>query len=318
MKKKIVPFIYFIGIIIFGGCRHEFIETDLSGKMLTILAPSDRDTVSTATPLFWWDTIRGARTYRVQIVYPDFNAPQSMLYDTAIDADRFYPNLVPGFTYYWRIRPENGSTRGTWVTRSLTVDSTISLGSQLIVITSPATNGYSTSNGTIAFVWNSISGATLYRIDIVNTSTGSDVTNTTSSLNNFSYTFPQGNYSFSVRAENATSITGWSVRTFDVDQTAPTAPILVLPTNNTIYVTPPATVNLDWTSASDAVTDSLYIATDSTFATGIQGSYLLNSSQSSYGWVGAQAATSYFWRVRSTDAAGNRSNYSTTFKFKDN
>jgi hypothetical protein len=305
-------------ILLFGGCRKDFIESDLSGKLVSILAPADEDTVSTTTPLFWWNEIEGTRNYHIQVVYPDFTSPQILLYDTLVDADRFYPNLNPGYTYHWRIRPENSSSNGDWVTRSLTIDSTVSLSAQSVVITSPATNGYATSLSTVSFVWNAISGITFYRIDITNTTSGTNVTSTTTTLNTFSYTFPQGNYSFSVRAENATSFTPWSIRTFSIDQTAPTAPQLIAPAHLTFYPTPPSLVNFDWSSATDALTDSLYISTDSTFTTGIQSAVLLNSSQSAYTWTGAQASTVYYWRVRSMDAAGNRSNYSTTFKFTDN
>jgi hypothetical protein len=304
-------------IIMFNSCEHEFIETNLSGKILTVIAPSDADTVTTTSPLFWWNVINGARTYHLEIVYPDFASPQILVYDTAVETDRFYPTLSPGRSYEWRIRPENGSSHGDWVTRTVTVDSSISLAAQTLIITSPASNGFATSNNTVAFTWNTINAATFYRIDIINTTTGGNVVSTTTTVNSYSYTFPQGNYSFSVRAENSNSFTAWSVRTFIIDQTAPTAPVLSLPANNTTYLTPPATLNFDWTSASDALTDSLYIATDSTFATGIQSALLLNSSQSSYSWTGAQASTIYFWRVRSADAAGNRSNYSSTFKFTD-
>jgi len=150
------------------------------------------------------------------------------------------------------------------------------------------------------------------------TSTSSSVISTTASVNAFTYTFPQGSYSFSVRAENGTSITAWSVRTFTIDQTAPVPPQLIFPANAAFYSTPPLTLNFDWSSATDALTDSLYISTDSTFASGMQAAVLLNSSQSSYGWTGAQASAVYFWRVSSRDAAGNRSNYSSTFKFTDN
>jgi hypothetical protein len=317
MKQRC--FKLFLGaILLFGGCRKDFIESDLSGKLVSILAPADEDTVSTTTPLFWWNEIEGTRNYHIQVVYPDFTSPQILLYDTLVDADRFYPNLNPGYTYHWRIRPENSSSNGDWVTRSLTIDSTVSLSAQSVVITSPATNGYATSLSTVSFVWNAISGITFYRIDITNTTSGTNVTSTTTTLNTFSYTFPQGNYSFSVRAENATSFTPWSIRTFSIDQTAPTAPQLIVPAHLTFYPTPPALVNFDWSSATDALTDSLYISTDSTFTTGIQSAVLLNSSQSAYTWTGAQASTVYYWRVRSMDAAGNRSNYSTTFKFTDN
>lgn len=317
MKQKIIK-TALIGIILFGACRKDFIEADLSGKLVSILAPADEDTVSTATPLFWWNEIEGTSNYHLQIVYPDFNAPQVLLYDTLVDVDRFYPTLNPGYTYYWRIRPENSTSHGDWVTRSLTIDSTVSLNAQSVVITFPSANSYATSNSTIAFVWNAVSSATFYRIDITNTTNGSNVTSTTTTLNTFSYTFPEGNYSFSVRAENTSSFTPWSVRIFSVDQTAPVAPQLVAPANGTFYATPPASVNFDWTNAADALTDSLYVSTDSTFATGLQVALLLNASQSSYSWTSAQASTIYYWRVRSSDAAGNRSNYSATYKFTDN
>lgn len=298
-----------------GSCRKDFIESDLNGKLVAVLAPADEDTVSTTTPLFWWNELEGTRSYHLQIVYPDFISPQALLYDTLVDADRFYPDLSPGRTYHWRIRPENSSSHGDWNTRSLTIDSTVSLSAQSVVITSPAMNGYATPNSSVSFLWNTTTGATLYRIDITNTTNGANVTTTTTTLNTFSYTFPQGNYSFRVRAENATSFTSWTTRTFSIDQTAPTAPQLIAPAHLMFYGSPPATINFDWSSATDALTDSLYISTDSSFATGIQTAVLLNASQSAYSWAGAQAATIYYWRARSMDAAGNRSNYSSTFKF---
>lgn len=308
-----------LAILLFAGsCRKDFIESDLSGKLVAVLAPANEDTVSTTTPLFWWNELEGTRSYHLQIVYPDFISPQALLYDTLVSADRFYPNLAPGRTYYWRIRPENSSSKGEWVTRSLTIDSTISLNAQAVIITSPASNGYTTPNSFVSFAWNAVQGATLYRIDITNTTSGANVTTSTTTLNTFSYTFPQGNYSFSIRAENANSFTPWSLRTFSIDQTAPTAPQLIAPAHLSFYGSPPATINFDWSNATDALTDSLYISTDSAFVTGIQSALLLNSSQSAYTWTGAQAATIYYWRVRSIDAAGNRSNYSSTFKFTVN
>lgn len=316
MKTKLI--FAFSFLLFLFSCEKEFIETDLSGKSLAVIAPADNDTVATAVPLFWWNEINGARNYRLQIVYPDFNVPQQLLYDTTVEADRFYPSLSPGYTYYWRIRPENGSSHGDWVTRRLTIDSTVSLSAQTVVITSPASNGYATSSSTVSFSWNSIASASFYRVEITNSTSGATVTSTTTTVTSFSYTFAEGNYTFSVRAENASSFTPESVRTFTVDQTAPTSPVLVSPVSNAYYASPPASLLFDWVSASDALTDSLYIATDSTFTSGIQTSLLLNSTQSSYSWAGVQVATIYFWRVRSADAAGNRSNYSSTNKFTVN
>jgi hypothetical protein len=315
MKRTIV---LLVGLWVFAqltSCRKDFIEKDLTGKIMTILAPADGDTVAITSPLFWWNEIEGARVYHLQLVYPDFNSPQQLLYDTLVEGDRFIPVLNAGNTYYWRVRAENGSSQGDWVVRRVTVDSSTSLANQTVQITSPASNGYVTALNSIGFAWTSLPGATLYRIEIENTSSGSIVLSTTSTVNSLTQTFGQGSYQIKVRAENASSITAWSLRNFSIDQTAPVAPVLVSPANTSFYATAPSSLTFDWTSAADALTDSLYIGTDSTFATGLQAALLLNSSQGNYTWTNVQSNTNYFWRVRSVDAAGNSSNYSSTFKF---
>jgi len=300
------------------SCEHDFIEDDLTGKMVSVIAPADNDTVSVSTPLFWWNEISGARSYRIQIVYPDFYAPQQLLFDTAVEVDRFIPTLLPGNTYEWRIRPENGSSEGNWVTRTLTIDSSVSLANQSVIITLPASNGTATASSTVSFSWNNITGATLYRVEITNTVSGAGVVATTTTLANYTTTLAQGNYEFRVRAENSASFTAWATRTFSIDQTAPTAPFLIFPAANAFYTSAPASITFDWSNSTDAYTDSLEISTDSTFTAGIVLQVALSASQSMYTWTGAQSASTYFWRVRSIDLAGNRSNYSSVFKFMIN
>lgn len=312
--KSITHYFVLLFSVFLLSCEHDFIEDDLTGISLTILAPADNDTVSVSAPLFWWNEISGARSYRLQIVYPDFFAPQQLLYDTAVEGDRFVPSLVPGNTYAWRIRPENGSSEGEWVTRTLTIDSSVSLANQTVIITQPASNGTATANSSVSFTWNGISGATIYRVEITNTNT-SAVTASTTTLSNYTASLAQGNYEFRVRAENSSSITAWAVRTFSVDQVAPTTPVLVFPADDAFYATVPSSVVFDWSSSADAATDSLEISTDSTFAAGIVLQIVVNASQSNYTWNNAQAQTTYFWRVRSMDLAGNLSNHSNVFKF---
>jgi hypothetical protein len=301
-----------------SSCEHDFIEDDLSGISVSVIAPADNDTVQVASPLFWWHEIDGARSYRLQIVYPDFNAPQQLLYDSAIAGDRFNPALSPGYTYYWRIRPENGSSEGEWVTRRLTVDSTISLSTQNVVITTPAANGYASASSSVAFSWNVLGAADYYRIEIINTVTTATVVSTTLSTNTYLYTLAQGAYEFRVRAENASSFTAWSLRTFSVDQTAPVTPTLVAPADNSFYPSPPSTLTFDWTSGTDANIDSLFVSTDSTFTGGNVLVLALSSAQGGYNWTGALSGTVYFWKVRSVDAAGNTSNYSAVYRFDVN
>jgi hypothetical protein len=307
-----------VAALLCTSCEHDFIEDDLTGKIVSVIAPANNDTVQSATPLFWWNEIDGARSYRIQIVYPDFDAPQQLLYDTAVQGDRFYPALVPGNAYHWRIRPENGSSEGGWVTRRLTVDSSTSLVNQNVVITLPATNNFATASSTVTFSWNALGAANYYRLEIINTTTAASVVSTTVTATGFQYTLAQGSYAFNVRAENSTSFTAWSTRTFSVDQTAPVTPALIAPANNSFYTSPPATLAFDWTSSNDALTDSLFVSTDSTFATGNVLSLALSATQGGYNWTGALGGTVYFWKVRSVDAAGNKSNYSAVFRFDVN
>jgi hypothetical protein len=297
------------------SCEHDFIEDDLTGKTVTILAPADLDTANLLTPLFWWNEISGARSYRLQIVYPNFYSPQQLLYDTAVETDRFIPTLLPGFTYEWRIRPENGSSEGNWVTRTLTIDSSIGLSNQTIVITLPAANGTSSSSSSVSFSWNGITGATLYRVEINNVTTGANAVNSTTTLTNYTTTLAQGSYEFRVRAENSSSITDWSTRTFSIDQTAPAAPSLIFPADDASYSTVPSSVAFDWSSSLDAYVDSLEVSPDSLFSTGVVLRVAVSALQSTYVWNSAQVSTTYFWRIRSIDLAGNRSNYSSVFKF---
>lgn len=307
-------------LLALAGCTNDYIVGDLTGKRVTILAPADSSTATTTSPLLWWEEINDATGYRVQIAFPNFNSLQQLVYDTLVDADRFSPVLTAGRSYTWRIRPENGATTGDWVTRLLRIDSTISLSQQVVVITGPAANA-ALQSGTLTFTWNPLAQANLYRLELLNAATQAVITTTTVVTSAWTHTgLTDGSYQFRVRAENSitSEVTPYSSRTFTIDQTGPATPVLVAPTNGTTIFLP-TPVSFNWSSAADSQTDSLFVSTDSTFAT-----------QSSFGfgtpaplpwtWTGAQNTGSgyYYWRVRSYDAAGNLSNYSTRFRFRVN
>lgn len=300
-----------LALLLLGiGCSKDFVEGDLSGKTVVILAPAADDTVNTSTPLFWWEEINDARKYRLQIVQPDFTSPQVIIYDTAITGDRFYASLQPG-TYTWRLRPENGSTQGDYVTRTLTVDSTSGLTNQQVVFTSPAVNPYYTNNASVSFGWNAVSGATFYRIDVIDSSDQSIEVSTTSLINAFNYTFPAGTYRIQVRAENSTSFTSYASKVFVVDTQSPTASAPQSPANNAIAQ--PSIINFTWIGQStDRFADTLLVSTDSTFINNVQRFY---TTATSYSGFNTNAATVYYWKLRTRDAAGNWSAYSTRFKF---
>jgi hypothetical protein len=302
-----------------SSCTTDYIVEDLTGKSVAIISPADSATATTTTPLIWWNKINDATGYRIQIVWPNFTAVQQLVYDTLATGDRFVPTLTPGRTYTWRIRPENGATTGEWVTRKLTIDSTIDLSQQNVVITQPV-NNFSTSNSSVTFGWNPISEADLYRIEVRNVSTQAVVTATTVVNSAWSSSFAEGAFEFHIRAEktSGSDVSPYSTLSFTVDQTGPAAPTLITPADNGI-LSLPTTVNFDWTSGTDAFTDSLFIATDSLFTTIVE-QRSFSGSQGSWAWSNAQATGTgyYYWRLRSYDAAGNASPYSTRFRFRIN
>jgi len=119
-------------------------------------------------------------------------------------------------------------------------------------------------------------------------------------------------YYWRVRCKDfAGNISSWSlIRSFRVDTTTPTAPILVAPTNG--YLTNNSSITFIWRKS---------VSTDVRFYT-IQ--YARNSS-----FTGADSAvrtdttyttiltdTTYYWRVRAVDSAGNLSTWSSVWSFE--
>lgn len=315
--KRLLPFLFAITL---AACTNDFIVGDLSGKRVTILAPADSLTASTTSPLFWWEEINDATGYRIQIAFPNFTSIQQLVYDTLVSGDRFTPVLSAGRSYTWRIRPENGATTGDWVTRTLRIDSTISLSQQTVVITNPAANA-SLQSGSVTFTWNTIAQADLYRFELRNANTQAILDNLTTTTSAWTKTgLTDGVYQFRIRAENSVTseVTAYSTRNFTIDQTGPAAPTLTAPANSTTIFLP-TQVSFNWNSAADAVTDSLFISTDSTFATQTEFGFS-TPTPLPYTWSGAQNTGSgyYYWRVRSYDAAGNAGTYSTRFRFRVN
>lgn len=306
-------------LAVINSCTTDYIVEDLAGKSVSIISPADSATANTTSPLFWWNELNDATGYRIQIVWPDFSNVQQLVYDTLAVGDRFSPTLLPGRTYTWRIRPENGASNGEWVVRTLTVDSTIDLSQQNVVITQPVSNFF-TQSSTVTFGWNPISEADIYRVEVRDASTQVVVTTTTVTTTAWSSTFAEGAFEFRVRAEKTSSsdVSPYSALQFTIDQTGPAAPVPTAPANSSILVLP-TTVNFTWTNANDAISDSLYISTDSTFAT-FNEARSFSAAQGSWSWTGAQSTGTgyYYWQVRSFDAAGNASPYSTRFRFRVN
>lgn len=302
--KKILKYIllFVLPATLFFACE-DFIEEDIDSETISLLAPANNLTTIQLTHTFWWDWLDGAESYNMQLVEGSFSSVTKFLFDTTITKNKFQYTLYPG-SFQWRVKGMNNGSETYFTTFSLTIDSSLDISSQQIILSSP-TDNYITNNTNITFSWNSLLNADDYLIEIhENTFSGNlvfgpQVTSTTS----YNTTLNEGTLVWGVQGRNSTSNTStpFSTRTLTIDTTRPNIVTLVSPADN-------ATLNdvyntYTWTqgvNTGTALTDDIYFYSDAGATNLIKTMQAVGTShQDSLG------TGTYYWRVQSTDAAGN-------------
>ncbi len=202
---------------------------------------------------------------------------------------------------------ENGEIR----TLIIAEDSTLT--NQVVALVSPTDNS-KTKDTTITFLWQSLSLASHYRIQIsdegFNNSTLLDF-NDTISNDFYTTTLPEGTHFWRVRAENSSSETDYTTYSIEIDVTPPTAPILNNFTNSDTALVADLPITLSWSAdLTEAVQDSIYIYDDVNLSNLVLKAATLDNYDFSETTIG-----DYYWRVRSIDDVGNVGNYSNTGHF---
>jgi hypothetical protein len=307
MKNKNL-FLVLLGIVILSVSCKDIVEMDLSNQSVVIIAPANNTQTPSSTQLFKWEELEGALEYQIQIVKPDFANIQQFVLDSTISSTEYMYSLLPG-TYQWRIKALNGSSQSNYTTYNLTIDSTLDLSGQLVALGLPVNNHY-TNTAVTNFSWGSLSNATHYIFQILNSSGGAVYTQTIAGpATSASYTFTaEGDYQWQVMAQNATSVSSPASRNISFDQTAPTAPSLSTPAANDTSSNP---VFLSWTSDANAIMDSVFVYADTNLTVLVKDTVTSNQFLNYTGIAGQD----YFWRVKSRDAAGNWGPFSLRRKF---
>src|SRR5688572_12340162 len=128
MKTKSILPLVLLGAFL-SSCE-DFFEPNLEKKDVVIIAPANGTVSSSFTQTFWWEELKGAEEYTLQIVKPTFSSVQQLILDTNVNGTKFYYTLQPG-VYQWRLRAINNSSETDFVTYNLEIDSTLNLSGQM-------------------------------------------------------------------------------------------------------------------------------------------------------------------------------------------
>ncbi len=218
--------------------------------------------------------------------------------------------LSTGTTYYWRVRATNGAGNSAYTAAW----SFTTLGAPAVPVhVSPANGATGLAAASVTLDWNDITVATgydwQYSTDpafLTGVVSGSVVSSTVT-------IGPLANgttYYWRVRATNGAGnsayTTAWSFTTLG----APAVPVHVSPANGATGLAA-ASVTLDWNDITVATGYDWQYSTDPAFLTGVVSGSVVSSTVA----IGPLAnGTTYYWRVRATNGAGN-SAYTTAWSF---
>jgi len=309
MMKRIVNYTFLLLIVstAFYSCD-DFIEKDIEKETINLLTPGNNLTTVKLTHTFWWDWVEGAEQYNIQIVEGTFSSSINFVLDSIVTTNKFSHTLYPG-SFQWRVRGLNNGYETMFSTYNLTIESTLDMSSLQVILSAP-TDNIITNNNNVSFVWNSLSNADDYLVEVhQNTWTGNpifgpQIENSTS----VSTTLPEGVFEWGVQARNGTSNTSsaFFTRTITIDTTSPNAVILSMPADNSVLTD---IFNIySWTqgvNTGTALTNNIYFYSDAS------ATILFKSAQATgTSYQDSLGVGTYYWAVRSTDAAGNIGDFS--------
>jgi hypothetical protein len=313
MCRLYILVIFFICIVYLAGCSAIF-ETNIEDKRVVLIAPADSLRTNIATHTFWWNYVDGADKYNLEIVSPGFGDIERLILDTNTTGNKFSYTLIPG-TYEWGVSAFNSGYNTQYTVNSLFIDSTTDLSAQQIILISPEQN-LASANKLQKFKWLRIYSASAYHFEIKKNNWSGELVAmpVETTADTITILLSEGIYSWGVKAMNSISSSPYTVREFIIDLSSPLKPILELPVKgDTLHSTP---VHLTWSRpdiSGSTISDSVYIASDSAqFSTNITKSYKTNNT-----WYDVDPGENgvFFWRIRSIDAAGNKSEPSEIRKF---
>jgi hypothetical protein len=292
------------------SCEEILLEQDISESNVELIAPANNSQFSTTTLSFSWQLVENATEYQLQIAKPNFTAPLQIVIDTLIQSNSFPTQLQIG-QYEWRVRALNSGYSTPYSNRFFSILNNDDFQNNTVILTTPS-NNLNSNIPAKTLSWQPLTGATNYQIQIIDSQSNSVVnqslTNTT-----YNHTFSEGLFSWKVRASNGTENTLYTARSILIDTTVPNIPILNTPANNSS--TAETNISFSWNRipiSGSVEIDHIYIYSNSALTN------VVEEADATTPYSTTLTTGTYYWRVKSLDAAANESNFSNTFSFTIN
>lgn len=262
-----------------------------------LVQPAGGTITCDATPLFEWNPMAGAPSYRLQV--DDDSGFGSPAINTTTGGTQYMPGSpLPAGYYYWRVRGEADSCQGLWSSvRGFTVKAAPAAPG----LSYPG-NGGETCDTTPYLIWNWVSEATLYQIQ-VDGSSGFLSPEVDDTISGTAYTVDPAlspdTYYWRVRAQNSCGWGPWSpARSFTIPD-AVNPPELYTPEHgsDTCDTTP----TLDWSDMSGASLYVIQVDDNSDLGSPEIEATVPNSQYTPWPPL---AQDRYYWRVRTYTSCG--------------
>jgi len=296
----------------------DIIEQDITSDIVQPISPVNSDTIESNVVTFQWNSLKDADKYRIQV----YAASQAIVLDSVVSKTNFTHGLSPGH-YQWRVRGENSAYESSYsFPMGFTLIASSNLENQQVILGLPVDATF-TNRRTMLCTWNRLTAAQSYQLDLLNTNTGEASQNPGITATSFSLTTAMlaqdGEYQWKVKAVNADTETPFSTRVFSIDTAVPNPSVNSQPVHNSNQL-PNIQINFAWSVATDTgivrspVTYTIEISNDAGFLSFTSHPNLVTPSyQEIFTTPG-----DYYWRVKTSDRAGNVSAYGTPSKFTIN
>ena len=319
MKKLYIQYCItlLLRFILFYFIFSSNIEAQSAGVPV-LLSPANGSMNQSTTILLKWSQVISSTTYSVEVATD--SAFSNIIINQSGLTNTFYQvsGLFKGTTYYWRAGSSSLIVFNGWSTgwNFTTIPNVVVLNSPILITPN---NGAFSQPTTLTLVWDSVSGASLYNLEIAKDSLFSNAAitknNLTSTSEQISGLLNNTVYYWHVNALNSVDTSGfsmtWNFKTYsDSVSPLPSIPVLSAPadssTNEPLYPI------LSWNKSSNALFYRLQAATDQFFKELVFDDS--NISQTYYQVGQLSYNIKYYWRVCARDSEGS-SNWSTIWYF---